>query len=671
MKTYFITNQQSLFTPVGYSFCSVDKCLDYLKQLSIIGFDSETRGFDPYTKELLTIQLGDDKKQFVIDCNTVNVQLFKPIIEEKVMIMQNAKFDLQFLYHCKIVPKKIFDTFLAERILTAGIPTARRALDHLVWKYCKQTMDKSVRGNIHREGLSTRVIKYAGDDVKYLHEIRRKQLVKIEELGLNRAVSLDNEYVRVLAYIEYCGVKLDRNKWKQKCLQDKQCLEEKAKALDAFILENPEEFSHLIDNQMDLFSDEPKTLINWNSSKQVVPFMVTLGIDTKVRDKSSGEMKDSIDKKVLSSQKDKHPVVSMYIDYSEAQKVVSTYGESWFDYINPVTKRIHTNYTQIMNTGRLSSGQKGVKKRGIPQKPNMQNVPSEDRTRSCFTAEPGSTLIVADYSGQEQVVLANKCLEPNLLEFYSSGVNDMHSFMAKKIFSKELENVAIEDVKKARPDLRQFAKAAGFAINYGGVGLTIAQNLGISIEKGEEVYKAYFKAFPGLESYFKKQRTKAVKDGYITFNNMTGRKCFVYGFEEFQDLHQELYVDKSFWTEYKIEKMKDSEYFKNYLKPKVREYFVKKGEIERDALNYPIQGTSADITKLSGVYMFRYLEENNHLFEVLMPNVVHDEIHIECKIALADEMALELKNCMEKAGEMFCKTVPLKAVPCITPYWTH
>ena len=672
MSTYLITNQQSLFTPVGYSFSTVEKCLEYLETLDEVGVDTETKRFDPSVDtDLLSLQLGDDKKQFVIDCSTVSIQLFKDIMERKLVIFQNAKFDLKFLYFFGIVPSKIYDTFLAERILTTGIPTARKGLDALVWNYCKQHMDKSVRGSIHREGLSTRVIKYAGDDVKYLSEIKRKQLEKAQELDLLKSISLDNEYVRVLAYIEHCGVKLDKDKWNKKCLEDKKYLKEKEDKLDKFIFDNPELFPHLIDNQMDLFDDKPKTRINWNSSKQVIPFMQKIGIDTKIKDKQSGLMKDSIDKGVLLPQKKKHSIIPLYIEYSEAYKLVSTYGDNWFDYINPRTKRIHTNYTQIMNTGRLSSGQKANKKRGLHQKPNMQNVPADNRTRSCFIAEEGNTLIVADYSGQEQVVLANKSLEPNLLEFYAKGLGDMHSFNAKKIFSTELADVELNDVKKARPDLRQMAKAAGFAINYGGVGMTIAKNLSLPLETGEMVYKAYFEAFPGLDSYFKQQKAKALKNGYIEFNDVSKRKCFVYGFEDFKTLHKELYEDKGFWTTYKQEKTKNSNYFNNILKPKVREYFVKKGGIERDSLNYPIQGTSADITKLAGIYMFRYLEEHNLVFKVLMPNVVHDEIHLECKKEQAKELSLILKKCMEDAGDVFCKTVPLKAEPCITPYWTH
>jgi DNA polymerase I-like protein with 3'-5' exonuclease and polymerase domains len=117
-----------------------------------------------------------------------------------------------------------------------------------------------------------------------------------------------------------------------------------------------------------------------------------------------------------------------------------------------------------MNTGRLSSGQKGAPKRGMPQMPNMQNIPSDNRTRGCFQAEKGNVLIVSDYSGQEQIVLANKSLDDDLLEFYAKGLGDMHSFIASKIFP-ELGDLSLDEIKDNHKGKRQIAKGAGFAIN--------------------------------------------------------------------------------------------------------------------------------------------------------------------------------------------------------------
>ena len=667
---YLVTGQQSMFSPAGYSLATVEESLEYLKTLDIIGFDTETMGLDPFTKPLLSMQLGDETKQYVVDCKTIDPKLYKDILEEKMLIMHNAKFDLRYLFYYGIVPTKIYDSFLTERILTTGIDTVRRSLDAVVYRYCKIELDKTVRGSIHREGLSTRVIKYAANDVKYLHQVKRKQEVALQENNLTRTASLDNEFVVVLAYIEFCGFYMSPQDWRKKCEEDKKDLDAVKNKLDQFILNNPDKYPDYIDNQLDLFAAGVSTKINWASSKQVISFMQSLGVDTLTKDKDTGMFKHSVDKKVLGPQKKKHPIISTYIEFTEHQKVVSTYGENWFDYINPVTKRVHSNYTQIMNTGRLSSGQKGDRKRGIPQMPNMQNIPSDKRTRGCFQSEPGNVLIVSDYSGQEQIVLANKSLDPDLLYFYSQGLADMHSFVAGKIFP-ELSSLTLDEIKEQHKDKRQIAKGAGFAINYGGTGMTISQNLSISMEDGEKVYQEYFKAFPGLANYFKQEKQKALSLGYIEFNPISRRKCYIPFWDDYKRLHDDIYNTVGFWDDYKQHKNEDSEEFREVYKPKVREYFMKKGDIERMSLNYPIQGSSADITKLAGIYFFRYLLENNLVFKVLMPNVVHDEWIVEAPEAMADAVKDKLQECMETAGDVFCKVVKLKADPVITKYWTH
>ena len=461
---YLVTGQKEMFVPSGYSLATVEESIEYLKNLDVIGFDTETRGMDPFTKELLSMQLGDESKQYVIDCLTVSPKLYKELLESKVLIMHNAKFDLRFLYYHQIVPTKIFDTFLVERILTTGIDTIRRSLDAVVYRYCKIELDKTIRGNIHREGLSTRVIKYAADDVKYLHQVKRKQEVALTEKQLNKTASLDNQFVCVLAYIEYCGMYMNSIDWQTKCDEDLKDLDTIKKQLDQFILDNADVYSKFVDNQLSLFDAGITCKINWASSKQVIPFMQSLGVDTLTKDKLTGMMKDSVDKKVLGPQKKKHSIIPTYIEYTEHQKVVSTYGENWLGYINKVTGRVHSNYNQIMNTGRLSSGQKGNPKKGLPQMPNMQNIPSDNRTRGCFQAEKGNVLIVSDYSGQEQIVLANKSLDKDLLEFYSKGLGDMHSFIASKIFP-ELSDLTLDEIKDNHKGKRQIAKGAGFAIN--------------------------------------------------------------------------------------------------------------------------------------------------------------------------------------------------------------
>src|SRR5690606_5477999 len=107
-----------------------------------------------------------------------------------------------------------------------------------------------------------------------------------------------------------------------------------------------------IDRQLDLFRPGLSTTINWQSPTQIIKVFKTIeGIDLKTRDKVTGMMKESVDAKVIKPQKDKHPILPIYLEFKNIQKLLSTYGENWISHINPVSGRIHTSYNQMMNTG--------------------------------------------------------------------------------------------------------------------------------------------------------------------------------------------------------------------------------------------------------------------------------------------------------------------------------
>jgi len=636
---YLVTKNPLLFSSSFYTILSIEESLEKLDKLDSIGFDSETTGLECHKHKLFCIQMGNTDFQIVVDTNTVDILNYKELLEKKELLMHNAKFDLKFLFKVGIFPNKVYDSFLVERILTTGIDWAKKSLYDVTLKYCEVSLNKATREDlIINPVLNDSSILYAADDVKYLHKIKEKQMESIKQLDLTSTVTLDNEFVIVLAYVEFCGFYLNWEEWEKKCDGDFKKLKELEHQLNTFILDNPDKYPYLIDNQLDLFSSQGKTKINWASSKQVIPFMQSLGVETKVKDKKTGRMKDSVDKKVISSQVNKHPIIKEYIKYTEALKVVSTYGLTWKSYITPSTGRIHTNFNQIMSTGRMSSGKKGNPKKNVPQLPNLQNIPSDTITRHCFQAQGTDTLIVSDYSGQEQIILANRCLDENLLAFYSSGEDDMHSFVCKQIalvseiFPIEIRTASLKEIKNNFKKERQISKSVGFSINYGGTGITISQNANVSLEAGELIYKAYFAAFPGLANYFKEEKAKALKDGYITFNYRSSRKCFLPYLEEFKELENRIYNDKHFWTQYREEKELNSDLFKNTLGPLVRNYFLKKGEIERMSLNYPIQGSSSDTTKLACIYMYRYIKENNLLNVVKMVNIVHDRDFVVDKL---------------------------------------
>lgn len=663
---FFISGQQKIFESNDIVQCSVEDSLRYLNNLNVIGVDTETTGFDPYINKILSLQLGNKEHQFVIDATTIDIQAYKKLLEnrDKLFIFQNAKFDLRFLYHHRIVVNNIYDTYLAEAVLYTGIKSARKGLDFLANKYCNVTLDKTIRGKIHKEGLSDRVIIYAAEDVEYLEDIMNSQNKELDAKDLQIALRLDNLFVKVLAYIEYSGIYLDRDKWKAKMVKDKERFLEAKKSLDKWILDS--NLYKYIESQLDLFSTERSCTINWASQKQVIPLFKELGINTETLDSVTGKIKNSVDASILVPQKDKSPILPIYLEYKRAEKVISTYGDSFLKQINFKTNRIHSSFTQIMDTGRLSCG--GKNKGTGEEYINLQNIPSDSETRSCFTAMPGNKLINADYSGQEQIVFANWSMDKDLLDFYDRDLGDMHSFIASKIF-RELNELSLDEIKTKHKSKRQIAKAAGFAINYGGNGSTIATNLGLPEHEGDSIYKAYFDAFPGINSYFDKCKKQVIKDGFVLFNNITRRKSYVDFYEEYKT--QENSINSEFWEQYRSHKERNTKEFYNYYKPKIREYFKMKGTMERKSLNYPIQGSSAEITKLACVKIFDYLQNNNLLFNVLFSNVVHDEVMLECSEELATEIAKVTGKCMEEAGAVWCKRVPLKADPCIVDYWSH
>lgn len=672
---YFITNQQSLFELKEdiIKFSTVLHLEKFLEENNEIDFDTETEGLDPYTCGLISAQFGTPEHQFVVDCTTVDICIFRRFFEDSRICwnMQNAKFDLQFLYHKRIVPKVVWDTLLAESVLNMGIPFARKALDFLAAKYCNIKLDKSIRGKIQREGLTHRVIKYAADDVTYLKKIKTEQLKLIKKEGLEKALLLENLYVRVLAYIEYSGFKLNAVLWKEKMKQDNKILKEREQILNNYIIDNGLE--KFIDIQLSLFSEDTKCNINWASSHQVIVLFKELGINTEVVDKKTGKLKHSVEATVVSHQKDEFEIIKPYLQYKAAEKVVSTYGQSFLDQISSVTGRIHTNFKQLMDTGRLSSGgglRKSINFQNIPALPKpKKRVEGRVYARNCFYPEEGYSFVVNDYSGQEQIVLANQSMDKDLLAFYDNGLGDMHSYNASKIFP-HLANVSLQDIKDHYDEERQLSKGAGFAINYGGNGLTIARNANISDEKGNEIYSNYLKAFPGLVSYWDKAKKIALTNGYILINPISNRKSYISFFDNYKELEATV-NNRSFWSKYREEKEKDSWVFNNTLKPQVKDYFKMKGNIERKALNFPVQGTSAEITKLAGIYLFERIEKEKLLFKVWMPNVIHDEIMLEAPDAIAKEVAVWSQKCMERAGERFYTRVKLTATPFIGKTWEH
>ena len=401
---YLVTEQAQLFSSTRFKTISVADSKAIIAKMKIRGLDTETTGLDPHLKELLSVQIGNRDDQIVIDCTTIPIEAYKEILEEPTLyILANAKFDIQFFFKHNIILKNVWDVMLAEQVLNLGYPKGmfHADLKTLEAKYLHKDMDKSVRGKITKVGLTEEVIVYAANDVVDLEDLMNEQKKALDKEDLVTAVRLENRFVLPLAYMEWCGMKLDVDRWKAKMAKDKAKVDKAKKELEDFIIKGSDSnplFKQFItiNRQGDLFSGfdlSPKVTINWNSSKQVISFFKLLGICTKDKDN-----KDSIDSKILKPQVNQFPILKEYLKYKEAFKQHSTYGQNFLDQLDS-NNRIHTKFHQLgTDTARISSG--GKDKKAKKEYINFLNLPADYETRACFIAEKGNKWLSIDYSGK-------------------------------------------------------------------------------------------------------------------------------------------------------------------------------------------------------------------------------------------------------------------------------
>ena len=663
---YLVTANQELFDNEVYQIIGVPKSLELLEPLKVVGLDTETEGLDPYTKRLKTVQLGCREFQIVIDCMTIDIKLYRNYLEShRLFIGWNLKFDLKFLYHQRIVPRRVYDGYLAEKLMWLGYHPGMHSLSLKTAgeTYSGVELDKSVRGKVIWAGLETDVVEYAANDVTYLEEIMNKQLELLKDKGLEVAIDYENRFVLPLAYMEYCGVKLDVEKWKQKMKTDLERELIAKKACDDWIISTAETDSFLkkyiyVNLQGDLFKGfdtTPKVKINWNSAKQVIEIFKHFGVDVVIDDKEKGGTKDSIDAKTLKPQKGKCELIALYLEYKEAAKVTSTYGDNFLDQVGP-NGRICTNYNQIgADTTRITSG--GKDKTNRKDYVNLLNLPANAETRACFVAERGNKWISIDYSGQETYLMASIANDEAIIEELTNGSGDIHSLTAYMSYSEIPRDTSIKDIKKLFHNLRQEAKGIEFAINYGGDANTISRNKGIPQDEANRIYNNYMRGFAGLKRYQDFRRRDWWDKGYILLSPLTGHKAYIYDYEDLKKI-QERFKEPGFWEYYREMKVSAPECETVQM---VKRFFKRKSASEKQSINYPIQAAGSMCLRVSMINFFEWLRQEDLLFKVLICVAPYDEMNVEAPEEIAEEIADKLYYYMVKAGSYFCTKCKLDA----------
>ena len=568
---YLVSGQQKLFESSEYKQLSIEDSLAMMNSWGIIQLDLETAGRDCHLCDILCAQFGNDAAdaRIVVDCTTVDITLYKEALETKWVVGQNLKFDLQFLYNYGIIPRKVYDTMIVEQLLHLGYPSGviSYALNAIAERRLGVNIDKTVRGEIIWRGLDEKVILYAAGDVTYLEKIMRSQLDDCKKKDCLVGARLECDFVPVIAYLEWCGIKLDEDKWKAKMAKDSKCLQSAKMALDEFVTNNPKLSNYYrINLQGDLFggfSDKPICNINWSSSRQVVQLAKDLGFDTTVQDKKTGEDKDSVLEKHLKGQKGiNDEFLKLYFEYQEYAKVVSSFGQGHLDAINPKTGRIHTVYRQLGTvSGRMSSGSQQAntdlaKFKQLPAKrctyPNMQQLPHDAITRGCFISESNNIFVSVDWAAMEARIGAEVYNEKTLLDEFLYGSGDSHAAYAKAVFTEELKDIDVKDVKKLRPDLRNKVKSIEFAVQFGSDGTAAAPQLGVSVEEARQLVNNLLQGMTGLASFKQKAGQQLMNTGYVLISPITGHKAYWWDYSTWKERQKSF--TSEFWEEYKKHK---------------------------------------------------------------------------------------------------------------------
>lgn len=557
----FITKQTQL-----------SEVIEYLNTLTEISLDTETTGFDCYTCKLLSLQVGNKQLQYIINTQKVNIFPLKSILETKLILGANLKFDWKFMFHTGIDIKYMYDVFLGECILTTGYEMDNRglSLESMAMEYCGVQLDKSIRSRIISEGFTERVIKYCAEDIEFLEEIKALQIIKLTRWDLLRVSELENTVVRTFAMMEYKGILLNKPKWTDVATEIKNINIDIIKRLDSIIINESKSNTTLLKYtqvQQDLFTDDIRqTFINWASPKQKTFILNQLGIKLI-----------SVADKELQKNKHKHSIVRELIDLSKHNKLESSFGMEFLKFINPVTKRVHADVWQILSTGRISMSN-----------PNLQQIPAHSELgqviKSCFIPKEGYKFVSADYSGFELRIIAHYSKDQLWVNTYKEG-KDLHSVLCAETFNIPIERV--KDPFPPKPDIsyRFLQKTINFGLSYGMSKFKLSDTAQISVDEADKIIKRFFKKVPLVEKFLNSLAESGVKYGYIR-------------------------TDKHY---------RRVRWFPNLDKNN----FKSIGETERASKNSIPQGTNGNVVKLALCNLQSIIEINNYPVNILL--TIHDK----------------------------------------------
>lgn len=650
----------------------------------VVAVDFETTGLDALTCVPLLLAIkGERGPAYVLDVSThggYSTHVLGFMLAGKVLLAHNAAFEYQFFRvyanQPEEVPYEWFCTQVAEGLIQSGLRSnadgddKRVALSEVYAKYAGVQADKSLQTSFVGVDATTFVpteaqVRYAAQDVLYLHEVMGAQLHRLQDEQLLRVARLEMAVIPPLGEMMLNGfyLNLDRH---QLVLEEyvRQEAAQRTKVESTLALlyqarkarENVEratvfaqltaEINELLPGGRKKKDTTPETMervtgirkvregykplklaFNLGSHQQVWEALAEAGIEIYVNDWDEAEAayvnRPSLDKTAVKLESEKpnaNPVLVEYAAWAKAQKVISTYGAPLAAKVSARTGRVHAEYNQLINSGRMSSNH-----------PNAQNMPKA--IRECFEAEAGMVLISADGKNQEGRIAAALSNDANLLDAFRNNL-DWHSQTAALAYPERF--ASWQDVDKETSAERKGCKNANFSMIYGGTERTlVARGYVPNLEVGKRLMDAGRTFAPQVAEQAQKNADMAVTRGFVT--TASGRKRY-----------------------FKLGEKPSGRANKAYAR-----WSHQRGGIRRAAMNHPIQGTGADIMKQAMVLLRAPLEELG--FKLVC--MVHDSLVYEGPEAYAQEAKVVIEAGFLRASRMFIKNLDIPGEAEVMQRW--
>lgn len=735
---YLVTENRQLFESEFYEIISVEKSLELINIWDVVQFDTETSGRDPHVCKILCMQFGNRAAgiQIVVDALTTDVMLYKEILETKLLIGHNLKFDIQFLYKYEIIPTKVWDTMIVDQLLHLGFDNKyfHYSLKAVAERRLGIDIDKTTRGEIIWRGLDDKVVLYAAGDVVPLEDIRDQQIKDCEKQTCTKAAQIENAFVPVIAYLEWCGIRLDVDKWKLKMENNEKKRDEALAKLNQWVVDYYKSHGGNTDGYI-----EEEFTISEQLGKQLVqhdlPQGYVLSKDAKVYEEKS------IDDFLGLEYVRRYVKVRKLCDYV----TIDPQGDlfSGFDLepkccINWSSAKQTIPFFQMLGFDTTAKDKKtGEYKDSVVEKVLAKQKGIADDFLKLYFAYKEKFKDCSTY-GQNYIDAINPITGRIHTAFWqlgaasgrmSCGSRNSNSDLAKikGISPTRCKYVQLQNLPKDKITRGSFIPNDGnlmTSCDYNALESRLGADIYNEPAMLEEflhrsgdmhslcaklVFKEELKDIP-IEEIKEKRPDLRTKVKPIEFSQQFGGgagavadslgcskqeaqefvNAYAEGFKgitEFKKkgsafVRQHGYVlickhtgHKLYWEDWKkwreIEDLPEYIYKREYTSEERKEHEGAAATWDRMALNAPTQGTGVAILKLSMTLFFKWLCNEGYFGKVLLCDLVHDEAVVEYPEELKDIVVPKLQEYMEKGGAVLCKRLPIPCVPETGDHWIH